>query len=124
MSLEYHQNRIDFLASNFLPDRRDEPKTENPDHVAFTLLTKKGNKQQMRTVGLPSDSALVINTRNMREAEREEQQQLKQIVLEYEVREEANQRAGKELFRFHCFDIWNQTRCMLIDLTFISLFDL
>ncbi|KAG0357792.1 hypothetical protein BG005_003099 [Podila minutissima] len=77
-------------------DRRDEPKTENPDHVAFTLLTKKGNKQQMRTVGLPSDSALVINTRNMREAEREEQQQLKQIVLEYEVREEANQRAVLE----------------------------
>ncbi|KAF9322104.1 hypothetical protein BG003_006949 [Podila horticola] len=77
-------------------DRREEPKTENPDHVSFTLLTKKGNKQQMRTVGLPSDSALVINTRNMREAEREEQQQLKQIVLEYEVREEANQRAVLE----------------------------
>ncbi|KAF9379387.1 hypothetical protein CPB97_008981, partial [Podila verticillata] len=77
-------------------DRREEPKAENPDHVAFTLLTKKGNKQQMRTVGLPSDSALVINTRNMREAEREEQQQLKQIVLEYEVREEANQRAVLE----------------------------
>lgn len=68
--------------------------------MAFTLLTKKGNKQQMRTVGLPSDSALVINTRNMREAEREEQQQLKQIVLEYEVREEANQRAGIEYFPF------------------------
>ncbi|KAF9426064.1 hypothetical protein BGZ94_006975 [Podila epigama] len=77
-------------------DRREEPKTEHPDQVAFTLLTKKGNKQQMRTVGLPSDSALVINTRNMREAEREEQKQLKQIVLEYEVREEANQRAALE----------------------------
>ena len=48
----------------------------------------------MKTVGLPSDSALVINTRNQREAEREEQQQLKQLVLDYEVREEANQRAG------------------------------
>jgi len=76
-------------------DRREEPVLSNPDHVAFTLLTKKGNKQQLRTVGLPSDSALVINTRNQREAEREEQQQLKQLVLEYEVREEANQRAGK-----------------------------
>lgn len=77
-------------------DRREEPALSNPDHVAFTLLTKKGNKQQMKTVGLPSDSALVINTRNQREAEREEQQQLKQLVLEYEVREEANQRAGKD----------------------------
>ncbi|KAF9364733.1 hypothetical protein BGX34_000627 [Mortierella sp. NVP85] len=77
-------------------DRREEPVLSNPDHVAFTLLTKKGNKQQLRTVGLPSDSALVINTRNQREAEREEQQQLKQLVLEYEVREEANQRAALE----------------------------
>ncbi|CAO3569234.1 unnamed protein product [Mortierella alpina] len=77
-------------------DRREEPVVNNPDHVAFTLLTKKGNKQQLKTVGLPSDSALVINTRNQREAEREEQQQLKQLVLEYEVREEANQRAALE----------------------------
>ncbi|KAG0369693.1 hypothetical protein BGZ54_009183 [Gamsiella multidivaricata] len=77
-------------------DRREEPTFSNPDHVAFTLLTKKGNKQQLKTVGLPSDSALVINTRNQREAEREEQQQLKQLVLEYEVREEANQRAALE----------------------------
>ncbi|KAF9114715.1 hypothetical protein BGX27_010025 [Mortierella sp. AM989] len=77
-------------------DRREEPQSSNPDHVTFTLLTKKGNKQQLKTVGLPSDSALVINTRNQREAEREEQQQLKQLVLEYEVREEANQRAALE----------------------------
>ncbi|KAF9920881.1 hypothetical protein FBU30_009178 [Linnemannia zychae] len=77
-------------------DRREEPILSNPDHVAFTLLTKKGNKQQLKTVGLPSDSALVINTRNQREAEREEQQQLKQLVLDYEVREEANQRAALE----------------------------
>ncbi|KAI8350112.1 armadillo-type protein [Mortierella sp. GBAus27b] len=84
--------RWSFLLN--LLDRREEPVLTNPDHVAFTLLTKKGNKQQLRTVGLPSDSALVINTRNQREAEREEQQQLKQIVLEYEVREEANQRAA------------------------------
>ncbi|KAF9426562.1 hypothetical protein BGZ76_002703 [Entomortierella beljakovae] len=77
-------------------DRREETPLSNPDHVAFTLLTKKGNKQQLKTVGLPSDSALVINTRNQREAEREEQQQLKQLVLEYEVREEAHQRAALE----------------------------
>ncbi|KAF9210202.1 hypothetical protein BGZ49_000023 [Haplosporangium sp. Z 27] len=77
-------------------DRREEVQPSNPDHVTFTLLTKKGNKQQLKTVGLPSDSSLVINTRNQREAEREEQQQLKQLVLEYEVREEANQRAALE----------------------------
>ncbi|KAF9970593.1 hypothetical protein BGZ73_006690 [Actinomortierella ambigua] len=78
-------------------DRREEAgRFENPDSVPFMLLTKKGNKQQIKTVALPSDSSLVINTRNQREAEREEQQQLKQIVLDYEVREEANQRAALE----------------------------
>ncbi|KAG0239165.1 hypothetical protein BGW41_007856 [Actinomortierella wolfii] len=77
-------------------DRREESKLDDPDHVPFMLLTKKGNKQQIKTVNLPSDSSLVINTRNQREAEREEQQQLKQIVLDYEVREEANQRAALE----------------------------
>lgn len=120
LSLDCQQSRTNFLASNFLPDRREEPKTENPDHVSFTLLTKKGNKQQMRTVGLPSDSALVINTRNMREAEREEQQQLKQIVLEYEVREEANQRAGKDFFFASFVFICDLIPHGLVDLTFTA----
>jgi len=69
----------------------------------------------MKTVGLPSDSALVINTRNQREAEREEQQQLKQLVLEYEVREEANQRAGKDhissMCRKHDYENWGLSKC-------------
>ena len=64
--------------------------------VAFTLLTKKGNKQQMKTMEVPSDSALAVNTRSKQEAEREEQQQLKKLVLNYEEREEQNQRIALE----------------------------
>jgi regulator of nonsense transcripts 2 len=64
--------------------------------VAFTLLTKKGNKQHMKTMEVPSDSALAVNTRSKQEAEREEQQHLKKLVLNYEEREEANQRIAYE----------------------------
>ncbi|CAO3634305.1 unnamed protein product [Cunninghamella blakesleeana] len=55
--------------------------------MAFTLLTKKGNKQQTKTMHVPSDSALAVTTRSKQEAEREEHQQLKRLVLNYEERE-------------------------------------
>ncbi|CAO3628795.1 unnamed protein product [Cunninghamella echinulata] len=64
-------------------------KNEQPDtgSMAFTLLTKKGNKQQTKTMHVPSDSALAVTTRSKQEAEREEHQQLKRLVLNYEERE-------------------------------------
>ncbi|KAJ3089612.1 hypothetical protein HK102_005928 [Quaeritorhiza haematococci] len=55
--------------------------------VAFTLLTKKGNKQMTKTMALPADSSFVISTRTKQEAEHEEKMQLKQLVLSYEERE-------------------------------------
>ncbi|KAI8916749.1 armadillo-type protein [Powellomyces hirtus] len=73
----------------------DKPDSEEGDQVAFTLLTKKGNKQQARTMALPADISFVINTRNKQEAEQEEKQHLKQLVLSYEERErEAAKRAS------------------------------
>lgn len=63
--------------------------------MAFTLLTKKGNRQQIKTMEVPSDSLLAVSTRSKQEAEREEQQQLKKLVLNYEEREEAAARQGK-----------------------------
>lgn len=45
---------------------------------------------------VPANSALAVNTRTKQEAEREEQQQLKQLVLNYEEREEQNQRIALE----------------------------
>ena len=44
---------------------------------------------------VPSDSILAVSTRTKQEAEREEQQQLKKLVLNYEEREEAAARQGK-----------------------------
>ncbi|KAF8477425.1 armadillo-type protein [Kalaharituber pfeilii] len=56
--------------------------------MAFSLLTKKGNRQQTRTVELPSDSSFAIALRSQQEAEREEQQHIKNLVLNYERRED------------------------------------
>ncbi|KAI9106044.1 armadillo-type protein [Phlyctochytrium arcticum] len=58
--------------------------------VAFTLLTKRGNKHQGKTMALPADSSFVISTRNKQEAEQVEKRQLKQLVLSYEKRERDN----------------------------------
>lgn len=55
--------------------------------MAFSLLTKKGNRQQTRTVALPSDSHFAVALKNQQQAEREEQQRIKNLVLNYDLRE-------------------------------------
>ncbi|KAI1767231.1 ARM repeat-containing protein [Hypoxylon sp. FL1150] len=67
--------------------------TENPNGeiapstMAFSLLTKKGNRQQTRTVALPSDSTFAVAMKTQQQAEREEQQRIKNLVLNYDLRE-------------------------------------
>ncbi|KAI1325522.1 MIF4G domain-containing protein [Xylariaceae sp. FL0255] len=61
----------------------DEP----PKTMAFSLLTKKGNRQQTRSVELPSDSTFAIAMKNQQQVEREEQQRIKNLVLNYDLRE-------------------------------------
>ncbi|KAL2021934.1 hypothetical protein VTK56DRAFT_6353 [Thermocarpiscus australiensis] len=55
--------------------------------MAFALLTKRGNRQQTRTVELPSDSTFAVAMINQRQAEKEEQQRIKNLVLNYDLRE-------------------------------------
>jgi regulator of nonsense transcripts 2 len=76
--------------------------------MAFSLLTKKGNRQQVctellsvflfccgtnqrvlqtRTVELPSDSTFAIAMKHQQQAEKEEQQRIKNLVLNYDLRE-------------------------------------
>lgn len=59
--------------------------------MAFSLLTKKGNRQQTRTVALPSDSTFAIAMKTQQQAEREEQQRIKNLVLNYDLRESEDQ---------------------------------
>ncbi|KAH6659016.1 MIF4G domain-containing protein [Truncatella angustata] len=70
---------------------RDTPKAAEadalPNVMAFSLLTKKGNRQQTRTVELPSDSTFAVAMKTQQQAEREEQQRIKNLVLNYDLRE-------------------------------------
>jgi regulator of nonsense transcripts 2 len=61
--------------------------------MAFSLLTKKGNRQQTRTVELPSDSTFAIAMKNQQQAEKEEQQRIKNLVLNYDMQQSEDQEA-------------------------------
>ncbi|EIE89727.1 hypothetical protein RO3G_14438 [Rhizopus delemar RA 99-880] len=91
-------------------DRRTIARENNKPEtgkMAFTLLTKKGNRQQTKIMEIPSDSVLAVSTRSKQEAEREEQKQLKQLVLNYEEREEA---AARQAVVDERAKLKNQTR--------------
>ncbi|KAH9815733.1 Up-frameshift suppressor 2 [Teratosphaeria destructans] len=49
--------------------------------MKFALLSKKGNRQQTRSIDLPSDSNFAVAMRTQQEAERAEQQRIKNLVL-------------------------------------------
>ncbi|KAL6858494.1 ARM repeat-containing protein [Trichoderma novae-zelandiae] len=61
--------------------------TEQKGKVAFSLMTKRGNRQQTRTVELPSDSTFAIAMKTQQQAEREEQQRIKNLVLNYDLQQ-------------------------------------
>ncbi|KAJ5099334.1 hypothetical protein N7532_006335 [Penicillium argentinense] len=66
----------------------EEPQPVAPNTMAFSLMTKKGNKQQTRTIDLPSDSSFAVAMRTQQQADREEQQRIKNLVLNYEASNE------------------------------------
>ncbi|PHH59009.1 hypothetical protein CDD81_3946 [Ophiocordyceps australis] len=59
--------------------------------MAFSLLTKKGNRQQTRTVELPSDSTFAVAMKTQQRAEKEEQQRIKNLVLNYDLHQSEDQ---------------------------------
>ncbi|SGZ02313.1 BQ5605_C033g11201 [Microbotryum silenes-dioicae] len=67
-----------------------------PKGITFTLLTKKGNKQQTRSMEIPLESSIAVHTLEKRAIDKAEQQQLKKLVLDYEQREEV---AEKQAFK-------------------------
>ncbi|PPQ97386.1 hypothetical protein CVT26_006620 [Gymnopilus dilepis] len=92
-------------------EKEDEPEENTANAVgtmAFTVITKKGNKQQTRQIAVPAESALAIQTRSAQLQDKVEQQHLKRLVLNYEQREgaeelkalEARNRAGAIKIRY------------------------
>ncbi|KAF2279417.1 ARM repeat-containing protein [Westerdykella ornata] len=56
--------------------------------MKFSLLSKRGNKQQTRAIDLPSDSSFAISMLSKQQAQREEQQRIKNLVLNYDLRDD------------------------------------
>ncbi|QPC67545.1 hypothetical protein HYE67_009776 [Fusarium culmorum] len=68
-----------------------------PGHtMAFSLLTKRGNRQQTRTVELPSNSTFAVAMKNQQQAEREEQQRIKNLVLNYDLQQNEDPDGGTD----------------------------
>ena len=85
---------------------------DGPDMMKFTLLSRKGNKQQVRLLRcsmrglqpftclqakqlpIPASSSLAVHVRSAQAQDKQEQQQLKQLVLDYEHREEIEEMKG------------------------------
>jgi regulator of nonsense transcripts 2 len=90
-----------------------------PNTMSFALMTKKGNRQQVRfcaelrramqrlilfrsltksqtrTIDLPSDSHFAVAMKSQQQAEREEQQRIKSLVLNYDLNNEGDQHDGE-----------------------------
>ncbi|KAG5927607.1 hypothetical protein E4U42_002027 [Claviceps africana] len=66
------------------------------DTMVFSLLTKRGNRQQTRTVELPSDSTFAVAMKTQQQAEKEEQQRIKNLVLNYDLQQNEDQDAEHE----------------------------
>lgn len=71
------------------PDETDAH--TDSSQMKFTVLTKKGTKQQTKTVDVPSESSLAVNSRTNALQDQHEQAQLKKLVLDYEKRDAAQQ---------------------------------
>jgi len=65
----------------------------------FTLLSKRGNKQQMRNLDIPLDSAIAVNSMSHQQRNKAEQEQLKRLVLQNERRLEKSEMQGELVIR-------------------------
>lgn len=69
--------------------------------MKFSLLSKRGNKQQTRSIDLPSDSTFAVSMRTKQQQEKEERQRIKNVVLNYDNNREDNEPDGDSPFSYH-----------------------
>jgi len=56
--------------------------------MKFTVISRRGHRQQVHELSIPSMSALAIHTRSAQLQDKAEHEELKRLVLNYEQREE------------------------------------
>ncbi|CCX34186.1 Similar to Nonsense-mediated mRNA decay protein 2; acc. no. O13824 [Pyronema omphalodes CBS 100304] len=75
-------------AGDELEQQPENQQEENKGTMMFSLLTRRGNRQQTKMVALPSDSGFAVAMKDKREKEREEKQKIKELVMSYDRIEE------------------------------------
>ncbi|KAF2193227.1 ARM repeat-containing protein [Zopfia rhizophila CBS 207.26] len=87
-------------AANAEDSGGEAPTQAAPVHtMKFSLLSKRGNRQQTRSIDLPSDSNFAVAMRSKQQAEKEEQQRIKNLVLNYDLRDD-NDADGDSTFHY------------------------
>ncbi|KAF8249872.1 ARM repeat-containing protein [Wilcoxina mikolae CBS 423.85] len=76
---------------NTIESETGDAEPEETGTMMFSLLTKRGNRQQTKMVALPSDSGFAVAMKDKREKEREEKQKIKELVMSYDRMEEASE---------------------------------
>lgn len=69
-------------------DTERDSASNDADGMRFTVLSKKANKNPLRELVIPNSSALAAHTLSAQKQSKQEQEQLKRLVLDYEQREE------------------------------------
>lgn len=80
---------------NYVPGK-DGKMPPMPKKVQYTFLTKKANKQEMKEIGLPSESRFVSSVLKEKEERWKMQERIRNIVLRYESEYETAEAKGDE----------------------------
>ena len=70
--------------------------------MKFKVMTRKGNKQQLKELNIPLDSDLTLGLRDTRQAKTEDHEVMKRRVLEHEQRQEEEEYKGTVCMHVHC----------------------
>ncbi|KAF2846642.1 ARM repeat-containing protein [Plenodomus tracheiphilus IPT5] len=82
-----------------------------PSHtMKFSLLSKRGNRTQTRSIDLPSDSTFAVAMRSKQQADKEEQQRIKSLVLNYNEARDDGDDTGDSPFPFTLHPNTNRQR--------------
>ena len=82
-------------AVPYVKKRQGSESTPDDARMAFTLLSKRGNRQQLRNLDIPLDSSIAVNIRTQQQQNKAEQEHLKRLVLQNERRQDMSDRVGK-----------------------------
>ncbi|KAG5935732.1 hypothetical protein E4U60_002988 [Claviceps pazoutovae] len=86
--------------------QEQEPSSPIRNKMVFSLLTKKGNRQQTRTVELPTDSTFAVAMKTKQQAAKEEKQRIKDLVLNYDLQQHEDQDGNHQRRVFAAFSDW------------------